>query len=267
MQVDANGITLEVEETGAPGGPPVLLISGQSEQLIDWPDGLIQVLVDSGYRVITFDNRDVGFSARCPDPYTLDDMAADTLGVLDALGVKRAHLIGSSLGGVIAQIVCLQHPERVAALVLLMTASHLSNLEVDDELALSQCDAEVFAADRRAYNERFGGSVYRKTRDEVTAQALRHHRRSFDPDGPNRQLAAAKASSGPRNQERRSFTPALIIHGREDRIVPLDAAKDIALTFGNSSTLVVDGMGHTLSGALMGRIGDRMLAFLGENGF
>ena len=152
--VQANGITIEYEETGPPDAPVILLIMGLGMQLIGWPESFCERLAARGFRVVRFDNRDAGLSSRMPSagplattammaralfglpvrpPYTLDDMARDTVGLMDALGIGQAHVVGASMGGMIAQIVAIEHPKRVKSLTSIMSTSGDPRLARPDE--------------------------------------------------------------------------------------------------------------------------------------
>ena len=174
MQIVANGIQIEVETHGPAGGDPLLLIMGLGMQLIGWPDELVDMLVQRGFRVLRHDNRDVGLSQgfdahgvpnvmvtalrqrlrlRIDPPYRVADMAADALGVLDALGIERAHVCGASMGGMIAQHLAAKHPQRVKSLTLIMTTSGARDLQQPRAEVLSALLTRPMRADLHAYAE------------------------------------------------------------------------------------------------------------------
>ena len=219
--IKANGITIEYEEMGPPDAPVILLIMGLGMQLIAWPEAFCEGLASRGFRVVRFDNRDAGLSTRMPSvgslastammaraflrlpvrpPYTLDDMARDTVGLMDALGIAQAHVVGASMGGMIAQIVAIDHPERVKSLTSIMSTSGNRALpgpkrHVRRALLRRRPRDKAMAAER--YMEMFrliGGGDYPPTEAELRARVERAVRRSYRPDGFSRQLIAIQAA-------------------------------------------------------------------------
>ena len=271
--VEANGIRLCCEVLGDPGGEPLLLISGLGGQMINWRDGFCGEFIRRGFRVIRFDNRDVGLSthldeAGVPDPaavaaaaargepvevpYTLEDMAADAAGLLDALGIEAVHVTGSSMGGRIGQHLAVRRPERVRTLTSLV--SHMGEPGFPpprpEAVALlsrpAPSDREGYVAYAMELSRVLGG---RLPLDEAYARAAaaRAYDRAFHPDGVARQYAAFLATGSLKEGLRRLDVPTLIVHGSDDPLISLDAAAAMAEVTPRAELLVVDGMGHAVN--------------------
>lgn len=266
-----HGVEIEYQTMGREGDPALLWIMGFTAQMTAWPDELLQMFVDRGFRVIRFDNRDCGLSSKHdgvmvdtdavtaaalmgdpppPVPYTLSDMAADAAGVLDAVGVERAHVIGASMGGMIAQTFAIEHPHRTATLTSIMS--------MPGDLAYGSPTPEAMAAllappppTRAEYIESAANwAVWcsKKHFDlgEAKARAAREYDRSFYPEGAHRQLAAIYAS-GDRSDALRSVTvPTLVIHGRDDTLITPSGGERTAELVPGARLLMVDDMGHDL---------------------
>ena len=275
MQISANGIAIEVEDLGKPTGEPLLLIMGLGMQLTAWHRGLVQQMLDQGFRVIRFDNRDVGLSqnfdglgapnlalaalqrlARWPvrSAYSLSDMADDAAGVLTALGLKSAHVCGASMGGMIAQQLALNHPERVRSLTLMMTDSGARGLPrptLKVSAALLARPADPYDLDSLVdhYYRLFrliGSPAYPGPEAwlrQVCADAVR---RSNRPQGFTRQLMAIAADTGRAAQLGRIKRPTLVLHGLADPLIPVAAAHDLAARIPGAQLELIEGMGHDL---------------------
>ena len=272
-QVRANGIDLEYESFGLERDPLVLLIMGFAAQLIFWPETLCQGLAAEGFRVVRFDNRDVGKSTHlarlpAPDPrallaevmagkrpdvpYSLDDMANDAVGLMDALGVDRAHIVGASMGGMIAQLIAINHPARVKSLVSIMSTTGRRDLPPGDRETLSVLfsppksmsrddliDASILVQ-KALSSPSFpvGEAEMRLTAERRTDRA------PFDPAGLARQSAALIAAQ-PRNALLKEVRcPALVMHGADDPVIPAAAAKDTAESIPGAQLVIVPGMAH-----------------------
>ena len=283
MQVRANGLAIEVDDQGPRGGEPLLMIMGLGMQLTGWPEGLVQLLVGRGLRVIRIDNRDAGLSQGfeahgTPNvawaglrylmhlpvhaPYTLADMAGDALGVLDALGVGQAQVCGASMGGMIAQHMAATQPARVTRLTLMMTNSGSRRLQ--------QPDAHVRAAligQRPAAAHDVETEVERLTRlfaligspgfppdpGELRARLRASVRRAWRPDGVARQLVAIAADGDRTPLLSRIQAPTHIVHGADDPLVPVAAAHDLHAKIAGSTLEVIEGLGHDLPAELWPR--------------
>lgn len=269
----ANGIEICYQSLGDPASPPLVLIAGLGAQLINWRDDFCGRFVGRGYRVIRFDNRDVGLSSKfdaagVPDigrltrakekgepvsaPYSIQDMAQDTVELLDSLRIDSAHFLGSSMGGRIAQMIAIHHPKRIRTLTCVMSSMGEPGYPSPDPDALSLL-FEPAPGDREGYIQymlRVARVLAgRMPPDEslVEERAGRAFDRSFNREGVGRQLAALTVTGGARGQLRSIRTPTLVIHGSDDPLIPVDCAKDMADTIPDSKLLIIDGMGHGLS--------------------
>ncbi len=274
MQISANGIALEVEDHGSPQGEPLLLIMGLGMQLLGWHEDFVEALVARGFRVIRFDNRDIGLSQgfdaagvpnlaleslrfllglRVKSPYTLSDMAADSVAVLDVLGIDKAHVCGASMGGMIAQRMAARYPERVKSLTLMMTTSGArrlpgASLKVQRAM-ISRPKDQQLASIVEHYVELYGliGSpAYPPGKDYLRERFARSIRRSYRPAGTARQMVAI-AADGDRTPLLGTLRPPThVIHGAADPLVPVAAGHDLGARIPGATLDVIDGMGHDL---------------------
>ncbi|MDA2966607.1 MAG: alpha/beta fold hydrolase [Actinomycetota bacterium] len=280
-------ITLEYETMGKATDPAVLLIMGFGAQLINWSDQFCQMLVDQDFCVIRFDNRDCGLSTKLdgvvvdPDvvltavlngqdlpqvPYTLSDMAQDAIELLDHLGIESAHILGASMGGMIAQTLVIQHPERARSLISLYS--------VTGEFEIGAPTAEAAEAllgppptDRQAYidaSPKYGVWQSKRYFNEavVKREAARAYDRSFYPEGSIRQLAAIYASGSRAEQLQKLQTPTLVIHGEDDTLLTPDGGKRTAELVPGSTFLLVADMGHDLPEPLLPLVTGAMTAHM-----
>ncbi len=279
-QVRANGLDIEYESFGRESDPAVLLIMGFSAQMIMWPRAFCDGLAAKGFHVIRFDNRDIGKSTHlmhlgAPDihaammktmagqpvaaPYYLDDMAADASGLLDALGIVRAHTVGASMGGMIAQIVAAKYPDKTKSLVSIMSTTGRRDLppgKPEAFAAITTPPASDSREDRIAAGIRvwktIGSPGYPASDAELRAvieEAL--DRAPYEPTGIARQMAAIIASP-PRNDILESVRcPALVIHGADDPLVPVEGGRDTAASIAGAELVIVPGMAHDFSSALV----------------
>jgi pimeloyl-ACP methyl ester carboxylesterase len=269
----ANGIDLCYEIFGAADAEPMLLIMGLGAQMILWDDDFCRQLAARGFRVIRFDNRDIGMSGKLTGgkrlgplellklrflnipvaaPYRLHDMALDVIGLLDALGIKSAHLVGASMGGMIAQEVAISFPQRVRSLTSIMSTTGNPKLPPPTREAAAVLMAPP-PKTREEYLERFAQTwkILRAgsfPQDEALdrSRAERTFERGLNPAGVARQLRAILAS-GSRTQRLASVkTPTLVIHGTVDPLVPPEGGKDTAASIPGAKLLMIEGMGHAL---------------------
>ncbi len=282
----ANGVILyyEIIEPPQPKEAPVLLlIMGMGSQLIAWPDALCQDLALRGWRVVRFDNRDSGLSQQLdelgtPDftkvmlqlgvgrpvypPYELGDMARDALGLLDAIGVECAHIVGASMGGMIAQIMAATHPERVLSQCLIMTTSGAPRLPKPAKevlgAVLARPKRKADSAAVRAWYVRFmralEGSRHLETDEDLRAYIDRSITRAYRPDGALRHTAAILAAGDRSHLLSLTDVPTLIIHGSDDPLTRLECGKDLAKKIPDARLVVIDGMGHCLPSVLLPEI-------------
>lgn len=294
MKIKANGIQIEIEDTHPGGGhmadgesrPVVLLIMGLGMQLIAWPPGLVQGLVDAGLRVVRLDNRDAGlsehfdrlgtpsllwegmkfrFGLNIRPPYSLADMAADTLGVLDALGIARAHVVGASMGGMIAQRLALLAPGRVASLCSIMSSSGARGLpdpqpQVSRAMLSRPKDRSMAAAVEHTAKllKIIGSPAFPTPEAELRAWAAAAAARDFSPKGVVRQMVAVMADRGRATALAGIAVPTLVIHGKADPLVPYACGEDTARRIPGAALEGIDGMGHDLPPQVV----ERLLALL-----
>ena len=287
------GITLEYESLGDSSGALVLLIMGLGMQLTAWPDPFCERLSREGYRVIRFDNRDAGLStrlhrlgtpnlwgaflrkvARLPirAPYTLHDLAADTIGLLDQLNIARAHVVGVSMGGMIAQLLAAHYRERVLSLTSIMSSSgahHLPKATWKATRAMlsrpaNPRDAASVVEHLQQVFGVIGSPGFPIDPNELRARIERSVRRSYYPPGTARQLVAIEAT-GDRSPLLATITaPTLVIHGKEDPLVPVEAGIDTASKIPGATLDIIPGMGHDM--AAWPILADKILAFIASTG-
>ncbi len=294
MKIKSNGMDIEVEDSGADGSqagrPVVLLIMGLGMQLVAWPPAMVQSLLDAGYRVVRHDNRDVGLSSHLDHkgvpnliwaglqhklgftpraPYSVHDMALDAIGVLDALGIARAHVVGVSMGGMIAQRVALAAPERVQSLTSIMSSSGargLPNPDPDVIKALLSRPASSAPADVVDHHVRLftaiGSPDFTVPEADMRERILAGVERSFRPVGTLRQMLAVVADTGRADELPRITCPTLVLHGRSDPLVPYACGEDTARRIPGAKMVGIDGMGHDLPPGVVAHIMVHLLAHL-----
>ena len=272
-----NGLELEYETFGSSGNPAVLLVMGWATQMLAWDEEFCCALAGRGLHVIRFDNRDVGLSTkldhlgvpnlaalllrRTKPPYSLDDMAADATALLDMLGIERAHIVGASMGGFIAQLIAINHPGRVLTLTSIMSGLGGSD-EVQPSLAViarllrpppSEREAMIEWAVRTA---RLIGSPAHFDEARARSQRARSIDRSVCIAGVRRQFAAISAAPSRKVPLGRLRIPTLVIHGESDRLVPVENGRRTAAAIPGAHLLTIPGMGHDLPPQLWPRVLD-----------
>ena len=284
--VTANELRICYDEFGDPAHPAVLLIMGLGTQMIAWPEAFCEHLAIGGYRVIRFDNRDVGLSqklvdARVPNllrmllasglglplrvPYTLHDMARDTVGLLDGLGIERAHIVGASMGGMIAQLIAGDHPQRTLSLTSMMSTSGARSLPSASRQVqrLMMRRAGSGEEEYLRYASRLwqviGSPMYPPEKQELRERLLASYRRSYYPEGFLRQFAAIVASGDRVDLLRRVQRPTLVIHGSADALVPVEGGIHTAELVPGAQLAVIKGMGHDLPVVLLPRLASLIL--------
>lgn len=277
MQVIANGINIEAEDHGNPEDPAILLVMGYTAQLIYWPMDFVNGLVEKGFRVITFDNRDVGLSykfdgVRAPHPirqliakrffpkrqmapYDLSDMARDAVGVLDALKIDKAHIVGASMGGMIGQLIAADHADRALSFTPIMSSTNgpgLPGANADVRRVLMQtARAKARTPDEAlelglAFSSLIASEEGRSRPEERRAMMKLAQERAFYPPGPKRQMAAIIDTGNLRPVANRINVPTMAIHGADDPLIPSVCGQDIAANIKHARFELVQGMGHDL---------------------
>ena len=296
MKIVANKIQIEVEDSGAGVDlrgnerPVVLLIMGLGMQLVAWPPAFVQALVDAGYRVIRHDNRDIGLSQNfdsagkpnlvwaalkyrlrlaVKSPYSLSDMARDSLAVLDYFQVKKAHVVGVSMGGMISQRVALAAPARVLSLTSIMSSSGARGLpEARPEVLRALLsrpasrDLEDIANFYMKLFKLIGSPAFPVPEAEMRERILMGLRRSYMPQGSARQTMAIVADSTRAEELRGLKVPTLVIHGKADRLVPFANGEDTARRIAGAKLVAIEGMGHDLPPGVVERLLSPLLAHM-----
>jgi pimeloyl-ACP methyl ester carboxylesterase len=267
-QADVRGLIIEYEETGDARAPALLLISGLSQQLVWWDDDFLARLVDMGFHVIRFDNRDVGLttkltaaglpdisgimSAEAAPAYTLDDMAADAAGLLDALDISSAHVVGVSMGGMIGQLLAINHPERVLTLTSIMsnTGGRQEPGPTPEVLGVMLTPPPERREERIEFALRvrraLAGSAYPLDGDRERKRVAAIVDRSFCPDGTARQYAAILAARNREEELGRLSIPVLVIHGNEDPLIRPEHGRRTAAAVPGSELIMLPGVGHEI---------------------
>jgi len=271
--VTANGIQIEYDTFGEHSSPVLLLIAGLGGQMITWPDEFCAHIADHGLCVIRFDNRDVGLSSKfneagMPDimgmvtgriggdveaPYSLVDMANDAAGLLDVVGISKAHICGRSMGGMIAQEFALNYTDRTLSLISIYSTTGNPDLQQATPKAM-QALMEPAPEEREAYIDYYvecfkawTGSGLPFNEIFYRNMAAKSFDRSFYPQGAVRQAAALIAQNNRKSSLSKLDIPTLVVHGDDDPLVPLKAGQDTADAIPNAELLVIEGMGHELS--------------------
>ena len=276
-QITANHLQFEYESFGAESGSAILLIMGLGAQLGRWNIELCEALVRRGYRVIRFDNRDCGLSSKIdaagvPDlgralrigvplqdpPYTLEDMATDCVCLLTALGIERAHIVGASMGGAIAQLVAALYPQRTLSLTSIMSTSSHPDLPPPTPAAAHALmaplpatrDRESLIEDAMKRQLAVASPEYPSCPQRMRAQLVEEHERGYYPRGVARQLAAFLASGDRRALLATIQAPTLVLHGAEDPLIPVACGHDVAAHIPGARMRVIEGMAHDFPLAL-----------------
>lgn len=284
-------IELEYEVQGQ--GRPLLMIMGIGAQLVHWPQGFLDLLRERGFQIIRFDNRDTGRStwldgAAAPSPglalarawvglpvvvpYTLSDMAADALAVLDDLGLPRAHVVGASMGGMIAQHLAFEHPDRLLSLCSIMSTTGGRRVSIPKPWAIKALlgpparDIDEAGERMAALMTTINAGGFPIDADELRALGRLSFERGHNPPGFYRQMAAI-AASGDRSARLGAVkAPTLVIHGDRDPLVPLAGGKATAAVIPGAKLRVVEGMGHSLPRGVWEVIAEELVAHAGRVG-
>jgi pimeloyl-ACP methyl ester carboxylesterase len=264
-----NGIEIAYQEVGDPDGDPLLLVMGLGTQMLAWDEEFCGLLAERGFRVVRFDNRDIGHSTmvegagvpkradlflgrRSTAPYLLSDMAADTIGLMDQLGIESAHVVGASMGGMIGQTLAIEHPDRVRSLVSIMSTTGSRWVGTPTLKAFGLMLAEA-PCDRDGYVERVvktfkvvGSPAYPMDEPRLREMAGRMYDRSHNPRGILRQMHAITASGDRTPALRKLRLPVTVIHGTRDPLVRPSGGRATARAIPNARLRIVEGMGHDL---------------------
>jgi len=273
-KIQANEIEIEYDCFGNIDAEAILLISGLGTQMIRWSETFCRILADKGYRVIRFDNRDAGLStqlhsASIPDlaaiadavargetpnvPYTLIDMANDAAGLLDALKIKQAHVVGRSMGGMIAQLLASEHAERVLSLVSMMSSTGNRNLPQASPPVMAAMtspaphpmkDEQGYLKHCIAFSQLIAGRAYPFDESVHRDQALAELNRAYNPSGFWRHISAIAATGDLRPRLAKISAPTLVLHGSDDPLVHPEAGRDTAANIKGAELCIIEGMGH-----------------------
>lgn len=283
-QTTANGISITYEDKGPKDAPAILLVMGLGGQLTLWPDEFVDALSAHGFRTIRYDNRDVGLSTRfeaagVPNikwmvvksifglpvrpAYTLADMAADGMALLDHLGIARAHIVGASMGGMIAQHIAARYPGRTLSLTSVMSTTGNRRLPRAQKEAMQVLANRPMSGDPEdmiAYSVRaarvIGSPGYPAAEERLQRRVRADFERGFYPQGVARQMAAIVADGDRRSLLKSVKAPTLVIHGEDDPLVPIAGGRDTAEHIAGARLLTIPGMGHDLPLALVDTLAD-----------
>ena len=275
-----DGVEIYYEDMGNIGDPPVLLIMGLGAQLLLWRDGFCERLVNQGYRVIRYDNRDVGLSTKLhgqradgglvpslvrsffgvpsSSVYTLEDMADDAAALLDHLGIDRAHVVGASMGGMIAQIFAARHAHRTNALGIIFSSNNSAFLPPPAPKALlslikgpsPDSPLDVIVENSIRVSRIIGSPGYPATEEKLRAEAIESYERAHYPQGIARHFGAVLGSGSLKRYDKQISAPTVVIHGRADKLMRPSGGRSIASAIPNARLVLFDGMAHDLPEAL-----------------
>ncbi|WP_445166897.1 alpha/beta fold hydrolase [Mycolicibacterium sp. Dal123E01] len=276
----SDDVEIYFEDMGNPGDPPVLLVMGLGAQLLLWRNGFCEKLVDQGYRVVRYDNRDVGLSSKLhgqrsggglvpnllrsylgrpsPSVYKLEDMADDAAVLLDHLGLDRAHVVGASMGGMIAQIFAARHSHRTNALGIIFSSNNSAFLPPPAPRALlslitgpaPNSPREVIVENSIRVGKIIGSPGYPVTEEQARADAIEAYERAHYPQGIARHFGAVFGSGSLKSYDRQISAPTVVIHGRADKLMRPAGGRSIASAIPNARLVLFDGMAHDLPEAL-----------------
>lgn len=293
MNLSANGILIEAQDYGNPSDPCILLIIGLGLQLTYWPKSMISGLVSQGYRVVVMDNRDAGLSKDFEEkgipnlmwsglkqkfgfevdlPYTLEDMAQDALGVMSALGIDQAHVMGMSMGGMIAQHMAISAPTRVRTLVSMMSSSSAAGLPAPDPLLLKKLFMASVPKTQEAWIEQglkavqlLASPAFKDDSATTSSRVAQAIQRSLRPAGVVRQLAAVMGDTQRAERLHLIQAPTLVIHGDQDPLISPACGLDTHHRIPNSKWLLIEGLSHEIPFALVPKLLAHLLEFLNEH--
>ena len=282
MKAQANGVELEYETFGEASNPALLLIMGLGAQMTHWPEAFCEKLAERGFHVIRYDNRDVGFSTKLdhepvPEmadiimgkakaPYSLDDMAADAAALLDALKIEKAHIVGASMGGMIAQLFAANHPEKTLSLVSIMSTTGNPAVPPATPEAMAaltnrlpaDTPIELMVDNAVKVQTAIGSPAHNYDTPEERARLRKAIERSVYPAGFGRQMAAIIANGDRREKLKGVKAPTAVIHGEVDPLVRPEGGHDTAASIENAELIIVPGMGHDLPPFVIDQVTDEI---------
>lgn len=267
-RAQANGLELEYDTFGDPAAPPVVLVMGLGAQMITWEEGFCELLASRGFHVVRFDNRDAGLSTwfdelgtpdlagiiagTAPAPYLLSDLADDTVGLFDALGFAKAHVVGASMGGMVAQQLAIDHPDRLLSLTSIMSTTGDPSVGQVSPAALETLtkpapESREEQIEQSIANYRVTGSPgYPATEEYLRRKATRNYDRGRHPVGMQRQAAAVVASGDRTERLHDVRVPTVVLHGDSDVMIDVSGGKATAAAIPDAELVIVPGMGHDL---------------------
>jgi pimeloyl-ACP methyl ester carboxylesterase len=272
-RLQANNIDITYELSGPPAGPPLVVIQGYASQMTSWPDEYHEALAAAGLSVIRFDNRDVGLGYKhhgvIPDmravaaamkegtpppvPYTLNDMADDVAALLEALNIQSAHISGASMGGMIAQLVAIRHPQKTRSLISLMSTTSDPSLPRSDPAAQEALMAKPPAEDKESVADHatktrliIGSPAYPEDQAKVRARFAMNYDRSYYPEGAIRQWAAVMATPSRTEQLKKLSVRALVLHGDADILIKPEAGRHTSACINGAELKLIKGWGHNM---------------------
>lgn len=263
--VHANGIDLWFESLGDEHAPTLVLIGGVGNQAISWDDDFCDMLVERGFRVVRFDHRDIGLSEKLDVPYDLKDMAADVVALLDVLGVMCAHLVGRSMGGMIAQVIAIEWPDRVASMCLISTTTGSPSVGRTDpsigrsllrepDLSPSEAVAAMVEGARLRGSKTIGLPT-----EKLVASAAREYRRSYHPAGSSHHIAAIVGSPDRTMALADVDVPTVVVHGTDDLMIDVSGGKAVADAIPDAELILIEGLAHDLPPQIWTRVVDAVV--------
>lgn len=278
-QLNANGITIDYEILGPDSAPPLMLVMGLGQQGIAWPDSFCQMLVDGGYKVIRFDNRDTGFSTKFDEagpqdvmalmgakmggqpvtvPYTLDDMAADAAGLIDGLGLGKVHVVGASMGGMIVQLLAINHADKLHSVTSIMSTTANPDLPPATDAAMGALfsvpedptSRESILDNMVAGRKVIGSPGFMDSDEVIRTNAARTVDRDYYPVGVTRHTAAVIAADNRVPALQKVDLPFLVLHGKDDPLIPVECGIDTAKAVPGARLEIIDGYGHDVATAV-----------------
>ena len=281
--IQTGRVEIAYETSGSGEAGVVILIRGQGTQLIHWPESFYEAFSTRGFRTIRFDNRDTGLSGKfdhiagreieslkrriaageeIDPPYTMEDMALDVIALMDGLDIDTAHIVGTSMGGVIAQLLAAEYPSRVLSMTSIMSGGGLVDSTLIDSLWSVRRSREVFIQEWVQYVRQYGSKKYFEGDDDSRRVAAAAFDRCYSPDGANRQLLAIFSMKNTRDRVKTISVPTLVVHGADDMLIPPARGREIADSIPGATFKLIDGMGHDIPPGLGKPLAEIVLAHI-----